>query len=73
MECQQPFFFLDGPAAGFLFQTKLTNLLVEDDPARRLASAGDGTRRPPAGLAHGGGLGKLSLTVLPLTLRVRRN
>jgi hypothetical protein len=29
---QQPFFFLDGPAAGFLFQgTKLTNLLVEDD------------------------------------------
>jgi hypothetical protein len=28
---QQPVFFLDGPAPGFLFQTKLTNLLVEDD------------------------------------------
>jgi hypothetical protein len=63
---QQPFFFLDGPAAGFLFQTKLTNLLVEDDQLvgelLQAMELGDLL----LGFAQGGGAGKTLIDRLTL-------
>lgn len=74
MECSSRLFFLDGPASGFWFEgAKLTNLLVEDDQL-----GGELLQAMELGDFHwalrkAAGLGKLSLTVLPLALRVRRN